>query len=263
VNLKTSAGSAAMEQVLYKPPGSHVIKLDAEDYAIKLSRIADMFFGIDGMTPRQVMPYPHQPLRPQPWHKYDSMSVQDRLDQLDLTQEDKDLFVAQPNSFGSSHARDTAWTDALRWYALGGYSFATMFDAVGCFKLGNGGMTNFARHILDEYAGDRALNKVVTSVKEVGNVKVVVSCADGSSFVARRVVCTIPLNCLTDVQFDPPLSPLKQQAATRGHINLGEKYHISMNEVQNNWFATTSDTLNSDFLFGIKDHDGMWHEPSI
>lgn len=77
-----------MKQVLYKPPGRPVIKYNAEDYSIKLARIADMFFGIDGMTPRQVMPYQHQPLRPQPWHRYDFMSVQDRLDHLDCTQED-------------------------------------------------------------------------------------------------------------------------------------------------------------------------------
>lgn len=138
-----------------------------------------------------------------------------------------------------------------------------MFDAVGCFKLGNGGTTSLARHILDEFEGDRALNKVVTSVEETGDAKVVLSCADTFSFIARRVVCTIPLNCLIDVRFDPPLSPLKQQAAAQGHIDLGEKYHFSMNEVQKHWFATTSDTINSDFLFGIKDHDGMRHERSF
>lgn len=132
---------------------------------------------------------------------------------------------------------------------------ATMYDAAACFKLGNGGTTNLARHILAEYNGDRVLKKVVTAIEETKNAKVMVACADGSSYRARRVVCTIPLNCLLDVHFDPPLSAGKQSAAQSGHTNLGEKYHFAMNEVQGNWFANTSDTESS-FLFGLKDHDG-------
>lgn len=254
-HIKSSAGTTATDTILYKPQGSDVISLDVAAYDSNIARTAEMFFSIDSMTPRQVMPYPHEPSRPQPWHRYDLISCQDRLDQLDIPQEDKDQFVCHTNSFGSSAARDIAWTDALRWYALGGYSLQTMYDAVGCFKLGNGGMTNFARHILEEFNGDRIFNKVVTAIKEAKNTKVTVSCADGSDYRARRVVCTIPLNCLSDVQFDPPLSPTKQSAAQAGHTNLGEKYHFVLNEIQGNWFANTSDPRSS-FLFGMKDHDG-------
>ncbi|KAF2993859.1 hypothetical protein E8E13_000695 [Curvularia kusanoi] len=260
-NLKASAGTTDMQYVLYKPKGSSVRMItDVAAYNAKISDIAERFFSIDGMTPRQLMPYPHEPHRPQPWHSYDHLSCQDRLNQLDLPQEDKDLFIPHPNSFGSSVATHLAWTDALRWYAAGGYSFATMYDAVGCFKLGGGGTTNLCRHILAEYQGDRLLNKVVTSVKENKGSEVTVSCTDGSIYRAQRVVCTIPLNCLGDISFDPPLSPSKQQAAQEGHINRGEKYLFSMDEVQGNWFANTCDSKDSAFLFGIKDHDGT---PSV
>ncbi|KAG9569234.1 FAD/NAD(P)-binding domain-containing protein, partial [Aureobasidium melanogenum] len=254
-HIKMSAGTTATDTILYKPRGLDVMGLDVAEYNPRIARIAEMFFSIDGMTPREVMPYPHEPSRPQPWQRYDLMSCQDRLDQLDISQEDKDQFVCHTNSFGSSAARDIAWPDALRWYALGGYSLQTMYDAVGCFKLGNGGMTNFARHILEEYNGDRIFNKAVTAIKEAKNAEITVSCADGSDYRARRVVCTIPLNCLSDVQFDPPLSPAKQSAAHAGHTNLGEKYHFVLNETQGNWFANTSDPQSS-FLFGMKDHDG-------
>ena len=256
-HLKTSAGTADMEYVLNKPNGSSLQRIDdLSGYNARLVSVAEQFFGIDGMTPRQVMPYPHEPLRPQPWHKYDHLSCQDRLDQLDLPQEDKDLFIPHTNSFGSSPAADSAWTDALRWYAAGGYSFPTMYDAVGCFKLGGGGTTNMCRHILAEYQGDRLFNKAVSSVKQTKNLEVVITCADGSTYRARRAICTIPLNCLSDIKFDPPLSPNKQIAVQEGHINFGEKYHISLDEPQGNWFANTCDK-DSAFLFGIKDHNGM------
>ncbi|KAH0345760.1 FAD/NAD(P)-binding domain-containing protein, partial [Aureobasidium melanogenum] len=242
-HIKMSAGTTTTDTILYKPRGLNVMGLDVAEYNPRIASIAEMFFSIDGMTPREVMPYPHEPSRPQPWQRYDLMSCQDRLDQLDISQEDKDQFVCHTNSFGSSAARDIAWTDALRWYALGGYSLQTMYDAVGCFKLGNGGMTNFARHILEEYNGDRIFNKAVTAIKEAKNAKGTPS----------RVYH--PLNCLSDVQFDPPLSPAKQSAAQADHTNLGEKYHFVLNETQENWFANTSDPQSS-FLFGMKDHDG-------
>lgn len=245
-----------MEYVLHKRKGLGVRRIDdVAGYSEKIASIAEKFFSIDGLTPRQVMPCPHEPLRPQPWQKYDHLSCQDRLDQLDLPQEDKDLFIPHPNSFGSCTASELAWTDALRWYSAGGYNFATMYDAAGCFKLGGGGTTNICRHILDEYQGDKVFNKVVKSVEHTNDSKVTITCTDGCTYRARRVVCTIPLNCLADVTFDPPLSIGKQKAVQEGHINSGEKYLISMDEVQGNWFANTCDGDNG-FLFGIKDHDG-------
>ena len=256
-HLKTSAGTADMEYVPNKPNGSSVQRIDdVSGYNARLVSVAEQFFGIDGMTPREVIPYHHEPLRPQTWHKYDHLSCQDRLDQLDLPQEDKDLFIPHTNSFGSSPAADSAWTDALLWYAAGGYSFPTMYDAVGCFKLGGGGTTNMCRHILAEYQGDRLFNKAVSSVKQTNNLEVVITVQMVLPIAHDERFRTIPLDCLSDIKFDPPLSPNKQIAVQEGHINFGEKYHISLDEPQGNWFTNTCDK-DSAFLFGIKDHNGM------
>ncbi|KAI6855890.1 FAD/NAD(P)-binding domain-containing protein [Hortaea werneckii] len=256
-HLKTSAGSTAMDHVLYKPKGEDVRRLeDIKQYNDTLARVAEDLFSIDGMTARELMPYPHDPLRPQPWMKYDYMSVQDRFDQLKLPDADKNLFAAHTNSFGSGAAWEIAYTDALRWYALGGYSLATMYDAAASFKLGKGGMTNLARHTLSQYNGDRTFGKAIESLRQTEGSRVAVGCADGTTYNARWVICTIPLNVLPDIRFDPPLSLRKQDAIKDGHINSGEKYHFFVDEVQNNWFANTSDADNSDFLFGLKDHNG-------
>lgn len=256
-HLKTSAGSTAMDHVLYKPKGEDVRRLeDIKQYNDTLARVAEDLFSIDGMTARELMPYPHDPLRPQPWMKYDYMSVQDRFDQLKLPDADKNLFAAHTNSFGSGAAWEIAYTDALRWYALGGYSLATMYDAAASFKLGKGGMTNLARHTLSQYNGDRTFGKAIESLRQTEGSRVAVGCADGTTYNARWVICTIPLNVLPDIRFDPPLSLKKQDAIKDGHINSGEKYHFFVDEVQNNWFANTSDADHSDFLFGLKDHNG-------
>jgi hypothetical protein len=256
--LKLSAGTTSTDYNLYKASDKHVERIDdVAQYNKRCSDIAEMFFSMDNMTPRELMPYPHEPTRPQPWQKYDHLSLHDRLEQLDLPQYDKDLFVCHTNSFGSATAPEIAWTDALRWYALGGYSISTMYDAVACYKLGKGGMTNFARHIFAEYRGDVLFNKVVTSIEQHPVTGVKITCNDGASFEAGWAVCTIPLNCLQDINFSPPLNPSKQAATKEGHINKGEKYLFRVEHHQENWFANTSDSKTSDFQFGWKDHDGM------
>lgn len=256
-DLKTSAGTTDMEFVLYKPQHSAVQRLnDVAKYNAKVAEVAEKLFSIDGLTPRELMPYPHDPSRSQHWMKFDHMSVQDRLNQLDIPSQDKDLFAAHTNSFGSATPTDIAYTDALRWFALGGYSMPTMYDAAGAFKLGNGGMTNLARHALSQYRGDRVLNKVVSSLNQTSASQVTVSCTDGSSYKASKVICTIPLNCLGDVEFQPPLPPKKRDAIKEGHINVGQKYHFAIDEKQGNWFASTADSSGSDFVFGLKDHNG-------
>ncbi|KAH4801637.1 hypothetical protein HBH61_193360 [Parastagonospora nodorum] len=255
--LKLSAGTTSTDYNLYKASGQHVERIDdVAQYNKRCSDIAEMFFSMDNMTPRELMPYPHEPTRPQPWQKYDHLSLHDRLEQLDLPQYDKDMFVCHTNSFGSATAPEIAWTDALRWYALGGYNFSTMYDAVACYKLGKGGMTNFARHIFAEYRGDVLFNQVVTSIEQHPVTGVKITCNDGASFEAGWAVCTIPLNCLQDINFSPPLNPSKQAATKEGHINKGEKYLFRVEHHQENWFANTSDSKTSDFQFGWKDHDG-------
>jgi hypothetical protein len=221
-----------------------------------------MFFSIDNVRPRELMPFPHDPARPQPWQKYDHLSVQDRLNQLDLSQYDKDLFVCHATCIGSGTAPEVAWTDALRWYALAGYSLPTMYDAVGCYKLNKGGMTNFARHIFAEYRGDILLNQGVTSIEQHPVTGVKITCNDGASFQAGWAVCTIPLNCLKDISFFPPLNPSKHAATKEGHINKGEKYLFRVEGNMPNWFANTSDSKNSDFQFGWKDNEGKSNNTS-
>ena len=55
-------------------------------------------------------------------------------------------------------------------------------------------------------------NAVVTSVEQQ-NDQVMVNTQDGQLHVADRLLCTVPLPVLTNIQFTPPLSSEKQQAA--------------------------------------------------
>ncbi|CEJ60173.1 hypothetical protein PMG11_08758 [Penicillium brasilianum] len=259
--LKTSAGTMALEKLYFKTAGKPVQEIPPEETSAALDRVAPRFFSIDGLDSRTLMPYPHDPFRePAPWKKYDHLTVKQRLDQLDdLSQFDKDIFESNVATFGSAPGKDIGFTEALRWFALGGHNMATVFELAGIYKLGNGGMTTFARAILRDFKGDLVFNTVVEKVDQ-GRNGVSLQTKDGRRIEAKAVISTIPLNCLGDITFNPPLSALKTDAIASGHINKGAKIHFNLAATEPGWFATCTASSGSPYVFAFSDHNG--HKPS-
>ncbi|KAK1506106.1 lysyl oxidase-like protein 2/3/4, partial [Colletotrichum tamarilloi] len=207
---------------------------------IAVQNVADAFFSIDGLSSRELMPYPHDPFRlPALWTKYDHLSAKDRLDQLDVSQRDKDLFDAMISSFGAVPGSECGFTEVLRWYALGGHSMAGTFELAGMYKLGGGGMTSLARAILDDYRGHVVLNAVVEKVEQRGST-VVVSTKNGRRFEAKYCISTIPL----------------LEAVRAGHINKGSKVHFRLAKPEPGWFSMANGYGTSPWCFAFSDHNG-------
>ncbi|KAJ5353731.1 hypothetical protein N7541_006295 [Penicillium brevicompactum] len=251
-NLKTSAGTLAPEQQFFASGGA-LREISIVEAGEILDRVARAFFAVDGYDSRALMPYPHDPLRePGLWRLYDHLSVKDRLECLDFSQFEKDLFESNVSTFGSAPGSDIGFTEALRWYALGGHSMAGVFEMAGLYKIGKGGMTSFANAILNEYTGDLLFSTAVKEINHVtSGIKIVTT--SGKCLQAKTIVCTIPLNCLGDITFNPPLSPLRQAAIAEGHINTGAKIHFKLRATEPGWFATARD---SSYLFAFSDHNG-------
>ncbi|KAK1639403.1 hypothetical protein BDP81DRAFT_512389 [Colletotrichum phormii] len=256
-NLKTSSGTAAVENTLYTPKDSKPGLVDTFATNTAVQNVADAFFSIDGLSSRELMPYPHDPFRlPAAWIKYDHLSAKDRLDQLlDISQHDKDVFDAMISSFGAVPSSECGFTEVLRWYALGGHSMAGTFELAGMYKLGGGGMTSLARAILDDYRGHVLFDTVVEKVEQQG-LTVVVSTKDGQRFEAKYCISTLPLNCLSDVTFMPPLSPLRMEAIRAGHINKGSKVHFRLAKPEPGWFSMANGYGTSPWCFAFSDHNG-------
>ncbi|KOC08238.1 putative flavin containing amine oxidase [Aspergillus flavus AF70] len=263
INLKTSAGTAAPTKQMFKQGKATPCEISIEETGDILERIAQSFFTIDGSSSRELMPYPHDPFkRPALWMKYDHLSVQDRLDSLrGFSSWEKDLFESNTSTFGSAPGKDIAFTEALRWYALGGHNMKGVFELAGVYKIGNGGMTSFARAVLGDYTGHMLLG---ATVKEVAQTKLGVRITTrlGQEINAKYVVSTIPLNCLADVKFYPPISSSRQSAMTKGHINKGAKIHFKLKAAEPGWFATANSS-DSAYVFAFSDHNGTREsEPS-
>ncbi|RSL57736.1 hypothetical protein CEP54_008117 [Fusarium duplospermum] len=225
-NLKTSAGTLDAKTTIYTAAFSTPNNIEGGDVNSAVQRVADAFFSIDGLSSRDLMPYPHEPFRqPVPWLKYDHLSVKDRLDQLDLPQIDKDLFDAMVSSFGSAPGSDYGFTEALRW------------------------------SILSEYHGHLLFNTVLEKVEQQ-NFSVTLTTKNGRQIQASHVISTIPLNCLSDISFTPSLSPLRQEAIKAGHINQGAKIHFKVGQTEPGWFAMASGYGTSPWCFSFSDHNG-------
>lgn len=63
-------------------------------------------------------------------------------------------------------------------------------------------------------------------------------------------------NCLGDIAFNPPLSPLRQSAIAEGHINKGAKIHFKLKDTEPGWFTTANSSGDSSYVFAFSDHNG-------
>lgn len=152
------------------------------------------FLSIDGFSARELIPWPMDIFRePAPWKKYDHLSVQDKLDMIPhLSEEAKALVELNYAGVSGTRAENTAFTSALRWYALGGYTFRGSNAVGGTYKIRNGGMTSLAKAMLDETSCDRFFGVEVVGVNQ-DDEGVTVETKDGRVLKAASVVCTIPL----------------------------------------------------------------------
>jgi lysyl oxidase-like protein 2/3/4 len=167
--IKPSNGLFAPEKTYYKPATDTVHQVSTPEMDASLERLAIDFFSVDGYTSRQLMPYPFEPFREALWTRYDALSVRSRLNQIEGSKQDKDLFETLMGTIGSCPGSDIGFVEPLRWFALGGHTIAGMFEVIETFKLGGGGQTSFARSIFGDYRGHVKFNTVVEKIEQTQN----------------------------------------------------------------------------------------------
>ncbi|KAJ5556474.1 hypothetical protein N7494_000389 [Penicillium frequentans] len=251
-NLKISTGAVAGDAVYYNHAGN-AKKMNPQEFDDRSNAVTDAFFNIDGLKLQDYLPRPHEPLRhPELYAKYDKLSVQDRLDQLEFSDEDKSFMATLAGGFGLSHPRDVGFMEAANWFALVGGTNPGINEHCSKYKLGEGGTTSLARAIFEDFSGDFASNSIVAKIFQ-SSAEVMITLKDGRAIHSRYCVSTIPLNVLKKVDFDPPLSQLKREASDIGMVTLGSKYHFQFSDKQPPFFAGASPQ--SAFGFSFSDHD--------
>jgi monoamine oxidase len=191
---------------------------------------------------RDVFDRPFEPfLRPEALAEVDKMSIQDRIDSLDISQEEKDLANGLWGAMGSAPCSEVGVVAAMRWYALSDFSIETMFDTVGRYKFKNG-TRSLIQAIADDSLAEIRLSTPVAAVEHDGD-GVRVTTRDGEVLNASGVVMAVPINTLGSIEFNPPLSDGKQAASAEKQAGRGSKVWVRVRgDLPKPFFAVAPDS---------------------
>ena len=165
--------------------------------------------------------------------KWDKLSCADRIDQIrdQLSAEELSVLEAQLLQMGGSSLEKTGLLDALRWWSLGSHTPTGLNDIALHTRL-RSGQSELHRRIFDHTVTTGNLSyrfkTAIQRVEDSGDV-VTVTGRDGQSWKARSVICTIPLNVLSTIEFDPPLAADKAEALLHKSVNRCNKVHLDIN----------------------------------
>jgi pseudooxynicotine oxidase len=171
------------------------------------------------------LPMPHDPLYAiDRLARFDRLSIAERLEELALPDEERAVLAAELESVAHAPIDQAGAVSVLRWHALSGYSLALTQFTGGRVTLERG-----TGALLDAIARGAAyalrLESPVAAVRDDGDV-VEVEMRSGELASARAVVVAVPLNVLGAIEFSPPLSETKREAAALGQASRGIKIFI-------------------------------------
>jgi len=175
---------------------------------------------VDGV--HEALPQPHAPLRAlDRLARFDRLSIAERVDQLQLSAEERDPLVAELEALAHAPIDDAGAVSALRWHALSGYSLELTQFTGGRVTIDRGTGALLAA-IAAAAPIDVRLGSPVAAVSMRGD-GVQVTGRDGSGHRAGAVVVAVPLNALHAIEFDPPLPDDKRAAIALGQASRGIK----------------------------------------
>lgn len=199
----------------------------------------DMFVNVDGQFGRTICPLPHAQLdNPivdrSTVEKWDQLSCHDRFEEIKhkLTAEEQGLLVSLLLHISGGRMKESSLWDMVRSHALLMHSSDNFADVWLRYKLRDG-QTALAKRMFEEATGDGLEYAFSTQVKSIaqdtsGDGPVTVRSSNGNAFRAKKIINTIPLNVLKDIEFSPPLTQRRQDAINIGHVNQMTKVHADV-----------------------------------
>jgi pseudooxynicotine oxidase len=178
---------------------------------------------VDGV--REALPQPHAPLAAiDRLARFDRLSIDDRLAELDLDDEERDVLAAELESVAHGPLAEAGAVSILRWHALSGYSLeltqftggrVTIVEGTGALLAAIAGAAEFER---------RLATPVASVASHDGQVEV--QTRDGEAFSAGAAIVAVALNALGGIEFSPELPEDKRRAIELGQASRGVKVMI-------------------------------------
>jgi monoamine oxidase len=171
------------------------------------------------------LPLPHDPLfARERLARFDGQTIAERLDELDLDEEERDVLAAELESLAHGRLDDAGAVSVLRWHALSGGSLRLTQETGGRITFRDG-TQSLVQAIASKAPFETRLSAPVAAVTQRdGGVEV--DTRAGEAIAARIALVAVPLNALGGIDFDPPLSETKQAAIQLGQASRGVKIFI-------------------------------------
>lgn len=211
-------------------------KIDADEQFERLKDLMKLYMNVDGYEGRRVFPRGPDTFFNPDVAKFDELSMEGRLAQLDIPDSDKDILRTRFNA-NPTDPNKAGFLDLLRWWASCDYDVKPMADRFNRYKIKDG-MTGLALNLLNDGGADILLSSSVASVSDKDGT-ITVTTTEGRKIAAKHVVVAVPLNLLHAIAFDPTLEPLKAEAAAEGHPSKNAKFHIRTKSKPGNVAART------------------------
>jgi monoamine oxidase len=171
------------------------------------------------------LPNPHDPLLAlDALGRFDRLTIAERLDELDLDNEERAVLEAELESLAHGPLNEAGAVSVLRWHALSGYSLALTQYTGGRVTLADGTGALLGA-IASAAPVETRLDAPVAAVRGRGD-RVEVETRAGDLHEAATVVVAVPLNVLGTIEFEPALSEGKQEASALGQASRGVKIFL-------------------------------------
>lgn len=123
-----------------------------------------------------------------------NMSVMDRINQMEgLSDEEKAMVVGEVAGSSGVTPELTSFYEALYLHSLLHFNHGVLKDATLRHRIA-GGTSSLALTILKDFIGDILSNTEVTKISQSKTAGVTVTAASGKTYLASRVISTLPLN---------------------------------------------------------------------
>lgn len=202
----------------------------------RLTQAFSQYCDVDGMGGRTVFPRTYEPfLNRVKVEELDKLSLIDRLNQVKLDPELKDLVNAMVTQNCHANPAEAAFVDQLHWFAMCDYDLGLLFDRCGHYKIAEGTL-GLANAILGDAPLDLLLSNPVKAVRQ-SDAGVEVTTGQGSSFTAAKMICAVPMNLLHTLDASPALMAQKRTASKQRHTGHGVKFYVHIKQKIGVWLG--------------------------
>ncbi|MER5184100.1 NAD(P)/FAD-dependent oxidoreductase [Streptomyces sp. NPDC002896] len=205
-------------------PPEHLLFLD--DGAVTEGSEEEVFGLLDkGMqalaeAAREAYPRPQDPLFSPAALDFDKLSLGDFLDRVEMSRQERAMVSSFWAAACQAPLSEAGLTLALRWLALAGWDWQVMLDVISRYKI-TGGTGLLVDGIVSDIKADFRMSTAARRVTETSS-GVEIELSDGSTVVAGAVVCAVPVNVLSRIEFSPE-RPQVTAVGEAGQISGGLK----------------------------------------